>query len=127
MQAIAFALLKKAAPYLVGVGIAFGIGFYFGYHIGSDGIAKAKLALSIQQTNDAEAVAAENEAAATELVKANASANAAEATQAAAYKQFSLQDFKVTSQIAVQAGQPGQDAPDAPVLAHTLDALEGTP
>ena len=124
MQAIAVALLKKAAPYLVLAAITSGIGFYFGYLLGSDGLAKAKLALSAQQLADAKAVAAVNAAAAAELTKANADTNAAEVALAAADKQASLRDINLTKQVASEAAQPGQDAPDAPVLAHTLGGLE---
>jgi hypothetical protein len=127
MQVITFALLKKAAPYLAGVSLVLGIGLYCGYHIGSYSLAKVKLALAIQQTNDAKAIATANAAAAAALAKADADANAAEAALGVADKRFSSEDADLTGQISAQAPQPGQDAPDAPVLAHTLDLLEKTP
>ncbi len=127
MQVVALALLKKAAPYLAMTIFGLFIGSYCGYHIGAKAVAAAKLALSVQQANDAKAVAEANAAAAAALAKASADANEAEAALAAADKQASSQDTALSSQISAQAAQPGQDAPDAPVLSNTLDALKAMP
>ena len=126
MSAIVLALLKKAAPYLVLATIGCCAGFYFGYNLGANGLSAAKLAVSEQQTNDAKAVAVANSAAAAALAKGASDANAAELALATADTQGRAEETNLTSQIAAQAAQPGQDAPDAPVLRHALDALEGS-
>jgi multidrug resistance efflux pump len=82
-----------------------------------------KLALATQQKDDAAAIAAANAIAASELAQADAAANAAEARMAAAREQAGVQETTLTAQISAQAAQPGQDAPDSPVLAATLDDL----
>jgi hypothetical protein len=127
MQVVALALLKKAAPYLALAIFGLCIGSYFGYLIESNGVAAAKLALSVQQANDAKAVADANAAAAAALAKESADANKAEAALALSDKQANAQDTALSSQISAQAAQPGQDAPDAPVLSNTLDALKAVP
>jgi len=127
MQVFTLALLKKAAPYLALAFFGLCIGSYCGYAIGSKGVAAAKLALSVQQANDAKAVADANATAAAALAKASAEANEAEAALAATDKQANAQDAALSSQISAQAAQPGQDAPDAPVLSNTLDALKAMP
>ena len=127
MQVVVLAMLKKLWPYLVLATIVLGFGFYLGYCVGSDGLAAAKLALSVQQADDAKAVATANAAAAAELVKANADANQAEASLTVADKKLGSQDTVLTTEIAAEAARADQDAPDAPVLSHTFDALGETP
>ncbi len=125
MPSAALILLKKTWPYLMLAIIGFSGGFCVGSHIESGKLAAAKLALSIQETDDAKAAAEANAAAAFALAKESADADAAEAAASAATRQENVEDASLSGQIASQAAQPGQDAPDAPVLAHTLDALKG--
>jgi hypothetical protein len=83
----------------------------------------SKLALAIQQKNDAEAVAVANAAAASEIIATDAKANTAETGLAAANAQAGKWETALTGQIAAQTALPDKDAPDAPVLYAVLDEI----
>jgi hypothetical protein len=128
MLVVLLPFLKRFWPYLVSAGLCFSAGGYAGYRFELGAVDVQKLALATQQKDDAVAIAAANAAAASELAQSAANANAAEARLAVVKAQAGLRETTLTAQIAAQAAQPGQDAPDAPVLAATLDDLaKGNP
>jgi hypothetical protein len=116
-------LLKRYLPYLLAAGVCFLSGSYTGYRFEVGAVEVQKLALATQQKDDAAAIAAANAAAASELAQADANANAAEARLASTNAQAGARETTLAAQIYAQAAQPGQDAPDSPVLAITLDDL----
>jgi hypothetical protein len=124
MLSLGLALLKKAAPYLAPAIMGLAVGLYFGCLIGAERLAAARLALAMQQASDAKAVAAADATAAAELTKASADANVAEAALTVSNARSNTEETSLTRQIAALVGQPGQDATDAPILAHVLDTLE---
>lgn len=123
MPVVLLPILKRFWPYLITAVVGFFAGGYAGYHLEVGAVQVEKLALATQQKDDAAAIAAANAIAASELAQADAAANAAEARMAAAREQAGVQETTLTAQISAQAAQPGQDAPDSPVLAATLDDL----
>lgn len=128
MLVVFLLFLRRFWPYLVTAALCVFAGGCLGYRFELGAVEAQKLALATQQKDDAAAIAAANAIAASELAQADANANAAEARLASANAQSGAQETTLTAQIAAQAAQPGQDAPDSPVLAATLDDLaKGNP
>jgi hypothetical protein len=128
MLMILLPFLKKFWPYIAVAGICFTGGCAAGYRFEIGAVDAAKLALVIQQKNDAEAVALANAAAASEIIATDAKANTAEAGLAAANARSGNWETALTTEIAVQTALPDKDAPDAPVLSAVLDKIaEGQP
>jgi hypothetical protein len=128
MLVVLLPFLRRFWPYLALAGACFFAGGCAGYRIELGAVQVQKLALATQQKDDAAAIAAANAIAASELAQADATANAAAARLASANAAAGAQEAMLTAQIAAQAAQPGQDAPDSPVLAATLDDLaKGNP
>jgi hypothetical protein len=128
MLLILLPFLRRFWPYLITAGAGFFAGGYVGYRFEMSAVQVEKLALATQQKDDAAAIAAANAMAASELAQADASANAAEARLASTNVQAGAQEATLAARIAAQAAQPGQDAPDARVLAAALDDLaKGNP
>lgn len=125
MQAIALVLLKKMAPYLIVLAVGLTAGVYIGYRVESARLAAARAALAQQQDSDAKAAAAANAEAAGILAKAQTNDNAAETQLADGMKSAERRDAVLTRQIDTEVKTVQHDAPDAPVLAHVLDALGG--
>jgi len=123
MLAVLLPVLRKFGPYIVVAGLCFAGGCYAGDRFEHGAAEAAQLALVTQQKNDAAAVADANAVAAADLAQAAARANTAEAKLALENARAGSWETTLTSQIAAQAALPGKDAPDAPVLATTLDVI----
>jgi multidrug resistance efflux pump len=123
MPIVLLPLLRRFWLYLLIAGVCFFVGGYAGYRFEVGAVQVQKLALATQQKDDAAAIAAANAIAASELAQAEANANAAEARLASANAQAGVREATLTGQIDARAAQPGQDAPDSPVLAAALDDL----
>ena len=123
MLVVLLPFLRRFWPYLLTAGVSFFSGGYAGYRFELGAVDVQKYALATQQKDDAAAIATANAIAASQLAQANSSANVAEARLASMNAQAGVQETSLAAQIVVQAAQPGQDAPDSPVLAAALDAL----
>lgn len=123
MLLVLLPLLRRFWPFLVIAGVGFFAGGCIGYRFEFAAVEVQKLALATQQKDDAAAIATANAVVASELAQADANAKTAEARLASAKALAGVEEATLADQIAGQAAQPGQDAPDSPVLAATLDAL----
>jgi hypothetical protein len=115
--------LEKFAPYFIAAALSFSAGGYAGYRFEFGYVEAAKLALATQQKNDATAAATANALAATYIAELERKDNAVERSFSSAVTKADLSAGVFGAQIASQAAEPGQDAPDAPVLSATLDEI----
>jgi hypothetical protein len=109
----------------VAAALVFGFGFFAGLRWELPAVQRAQLALEVQHTADAQAVATANAQAAADLSATTQAEGAALSAHMAALTAVQSSAADERAKIATQAAQPGQDGPVAPVLSAAIASIQG--